>query len=146
MTIIASTWLFFSLVLCVYAWIGKKSYLVLPPAVVGLAMAMYVPTGSARPTRPPEGRYTVLGAEINVGVDVRVLLKGVDGRTATYYVMPYDEDRAASLQKALDIGYQQGGRVMASFGGDGPESYDGEPPVRGDESKTVETPSVEVPE
>ena len=61
-----------------------------------------------------------------------------------YYTLPYSDQRASELQNALD-GAAQGGTATMTQGDDvGGESYDGEPPVSGDENKTAERPVVEV--
>jgi hypothetical protein len=107
------------------------------------ALAIYAPTGTPRYTYPPAGHYTILGADIEVGVAIRLLLKG-DG-PAMYYALPYSDQKASELQNALDIG-AQGGSVGVTINGDGEggEAYDGEPPVSGDEQKQAERPVVEV--
>jgi len=138
---VATVWLSLCLALCVYAWIGYRHILALPTMAVLAALAVYIPTGQPRFTAPPAGHYAVLGADIEVGVAIRVLLKG-DG-PAVYYTMPYTESDANGLQGALDIG-AQGGAVSAVVGEEGGVAYDGEPPVSGDGDKRAERPALEV--
>lgn len=141
MTTLATTWLGLSLILCAYAWLGRRSYLALPVAVALAAGAMWVPTGTPRYTAPPAGRYAILGARIDVGQAIYVLLDDGKGVPA-YYRLPYSDQKAGELQAALDTASGGGTAAFITDGEEGGETYDGEPPVTGDEPKTPETPEI----
>lgn len=142
MTTLASTWLALCLALCAYAWLARRAYVALPLAALLAAGVVYAPTGMPRFTEPPPGQYAVLGAKIVVEKAIYVLLDDGDSEP-TYYVLPYTQGKASELQAALDAAGENG--VRATVTGDaGGVSYDGEPPVRGDEDKQAERPALEV--
>lgn len=140
MTILASVWLALSLILCTFAWLANRrvGLICLPLAAVVTALALWVPTGSPRFTRPPPGEYAVLGHKIEVDRAIYLLLDS--GGVPTYYVLPYTTGKANDLQDALDAGEGKGVRVKID-GDSGGESYDGPPPVTAEETKTPETPA-----
>lgn len=139
MNTLVLTWLGLSLALCGYAWLGRRAYVALPLAVLAAMGAIYVPTGTPRFMAPPAGKYAVLGAKINVGKSILVLLDSGEGEPV-YYRLPYSDRQANNLQGALDAA-GRGGGVSAEFGESGGVAYDGEPPVTGDSAKSVETPA-----
>lgn len=145
MMILASTWLGLSLLLSAFAWFAKRRLiaLFLPFAVALAALAIYIPTGSPRFTKPPPAQYTVLGADIQVDVAIYALLKPANG-PAVYYKLPYSTAQANALQEALD-GAQNGQGVQARVNGEGGVQYDGPPPVQGDPPKQAETPAISLP-
>lgn len=55
--------------------------------------------GHATPWTPPDGQLTVLGARIDVDVAIYVMIDGAEPRL---YVLPYSEQAASQLQKAMD--------------------------------------------
>jgi len=145
MIILASTWLGLCAVLSVFAWFANRRFIAafLPFAAIIAALAIYVPTGTARYTAPPPGKYTVLGADIEVNVAIYALLQGTDGKVV-FYKLPYSTSQANALQAALD-GAQNGQGVQATIDGDGGAQYDGDPPVTGTETKTPEAPALTLP-
>jgi hypothetical protein len=143
---LASTWLILALTMSAFAWMAGKRWvaLSLPLAVALAALAVYIPTGSPRLTRPPAGDYTVLGADIQVDIAIFVLLKSGD-MPATYYKLPYSTAAANELQGAQDAGQGQPGSVKMQVGQDGGTQYDGPPPVTGEPPKQPEQPAVSIP-
>jgi hypothetical protein len=142
MTILASVWLGLALLLSVFAWFAKRRIigLSLPIAVALAALAVYIPTGSARFTKPPPGDYSVVGADIQVNVAIYVLLKE-GSNPPVFYKLPYSNSGAGQLQQAMD---GEGG-VKATVGDEGGVSFDGPPPITGAEPKTPEAPALTIP-
>ncbi|RUU81299.1 hypothetical protein [Mesorhizobium sp. M7A.F.Ca.MR.362.00.0.0] len=142
MTILASTWLALAVLLCAAAWFAKRRVIgiSLPVAVTIAALAVYIPTGSARFTKPPPGDYAVVGADIQVNVAIYVLLKE-GSNPPVFYKLPYSNSQADKLQQAMD---GEGG-VKATVGDEGGVSFDGPPPVTGAEPKTPEVPALTIP-
>lgn len=144
MTLLASTWLALSLVLCMFAWFaGRWLALALPFAAVITAFALMVITGTPRFMPPPPGKYTVLGARIDVDVAIYALLDDGNG-APTFYKLPYSTSAANSLQSALD-GAENGQGVQANVDGEGGASFEGPPPVTGEPPKVPEAPAVSIP-
>lgn len=146
MTLLASTWLGLAVLLCTFAWFAKRRVigLSLPIAVALAALAVYLPTGSPRFTKPPPAEYTVVGADIQVNVAIYLLLK-VGDAPPTYYRLPYSNEAANQLQQALDGAAGGGPGVKVKIDGEGGQSYDGPPPVTGEPPKTPETPQISLP-
>jgi hypothetical protein len=143
MIALASDWLALALLLCVFAWFAGRWLAVALPLVVTIAaFAVYLPTGTPRFTSPPPGKYTIIGADIQVDVAIYALIKA-DG-VPVYYRLPYTTSQANALQAALD-GAQDGQGVQAIVGQDGGVSYDGDPPVTGLPPKQAEQPAVTLP-
>ena len=145
MILIATDWLAICAVLSIFAWFANRRFIAafLPFAAMIAALAVYLPTGTARYTAPPPGKYTVLGARIDVNVAIYALLD--DGKGAPMlYRLPYSTSAANSLQAAQD-GAQNGQGVEAQIDGEGGASFDGEPPVHGDEPKVPEAPALSLP-
>lgn len=144
MITLASDWLALALLLCVFAWYARRWLaLALPFAVAVAALAIYIPTGTPRLTAPPQGKYLVLGADIQVDIAIYALLKGEDG-VSRFYRLPYSTGQANALQEAKD-GAGGGGQVTATIGEDGGAQYDGPPPVQGDPPKQAEQPMLSIP-
>lgn len=145
MMMIASDWLGLAVLLCVFAWFaGRWLALALPLAVVLASMAVYIPTGSPRFTEPPPGKYTVLGAKIEVDVAIWALLDDGKG-IPRYFRLPYSAGAAGELQEALD-GAENGTGVQARVNGEGGVQYDGAPPsVHEPEPKQAEQPAIAIP-
>ena len=145
MTILASVWLLLSVVMCGFAWVAGKrlAALSLPLAVALAAFAIYVPLGMPVPHSPMPGKYTVLGARIDVDVAIYALLDDGKGEPR-YYKLPFSNSAANSLQSALD-GSQDGQGVQAIVGQDGGVAYDGDAPVTGEPPKAPERPAVSIP-
>jgi hypothetical protein len=143
MIALASDWLALALLLCVFAWFAGRWLAVALPLVVTIAaFAVYLPTGTPRFTSPPPGKYTIIGADIQVDVAIYALIKA-DG-VPVYYRLPYTTSQANALQAALN-GAQDGQGVQAIVGQDGGVSYDGDPPVTGLPPKQAEQPAVTLP-
>lgn len=77
----------------------------LPTAIAISWLALQQPLG-APADNPPPGEYTVLGARIDAGEAIYVLL---DGDPPRYYRLPYSHEAAEQLQEAM-LG--EGGAVM----------------------------------
>lgn len=148
MLTLASDWLGLAVVLCVFAWLAGRRFvaLSLPVAVALAALAVYLPTGSPRLTAPPQGRYTLIGADIEVDTAIYALLKDEAG-VIRFYRLPYSADSANQLQAAKDAAEGEGGQgsVQAIVGQDGGVQYDGPPPVTGEQPKQAEQPAVQIP-
>lgn len=136
----ATACLAIALTLCVFAYgiLRKWTTIALLPACVVAVAAVALSLGRPLPMTPPPGDYQVLGADIQVDRYIDVLLKA-DG-DATYYRLPYTTNQANALQEAMD---GEGG-ARAAVGEGGGVTYDGEPPVTGDESKVPEQPAYSV--
>lgn len=143
--ILASVWLGLAVLLSAYSWLANRRLvaLSLPFAAMIAAGAIWIATGSPRFTSPPAGKYTVLGARIDVDVAIYALLDDGKGEPR-FYKLPYSNSAANSLQSALD-GAQDGQGVHAIVGQDGGVQYDGEPPVTGEQPKVPERPAVSIP-
>ena len=76
--------------------------------------------GHATPVAPPAGPLTVLGARIDVDVAIYVL---IDGPEPKLYVLPYTEQAANQLQKAMDGTADGEGVVTMEMGGDGDPGF-----------------------
>src|ERR1051325_1488180 len=142
---IASTWLLLALVMSAFAWVAGKRWaaISLPFAAIIAAFSLFLATGTPRLTQPPAGKYTVVGADIEVDVAIFALLKGEDG-VSRFYRLPYAAGQANALQEAKD-GAGEGGQVTATIGEDGGAQYDGPPPVSGDPPKQAEQPALSIP-
>lgn len=146
MTQVASGWLALSVFMCILAWMASRRFAVilLPMCVVLAAFVIFLPFGKPIPFRPPPGRYTVVGADIQVDIAIFVLLKSRD-MPPTYFKLPYTADQANSLQSAMDEGQGQPGSVKMEVGQDGGVKYDGPPPVAGSSPKAAEQPALNLP-
>jgi hypothetical protein len=142
MIVLASTWLLLALVMCAFAWAAGKRWvaLSLPFAAIIAAFSLFLATGTPRLTPPPAGKYTVVGADIEVDVAIYALLKGEDG-VSRFYRLPYTAGQANALQEAKD-GAGESGQVTATIGEDGGAQYDGPPPIQGDPPKVPESPAI----
>lgn len=142
MIVIATVWLGLALTLAVFAWSANRRWaaLTLPVAAVLAAAAVWTPTGSPRPTRPPPGQYKVIGAKIEIDRAIYVLL---DGEPPAYYALPYSTGAADQLQGALDAAEAgEGGVTLTIDGEGGGETYDGPPPISGQQQpKAGERPA-----
>ena len=145
MIFLASTWLGLCAVLSIFAWFANRRFIAaaLPFAAIIAALALYVPLGKPIPFSPKPGRYTVLGAKIEVNVAIWALLDDGTGEPK-YFRLPYSSSAASQLQNALD-GAQNGQGVEAQVDGQGGASFDGEPPVHADEPKVSEAPALSLP-
>lgn len=146
-----TTWLFLTLALCAFAWLAvptaasrhrAATVAALPVVALVAWVSLLQPLG--KPAAPPSaGKYTVLGARIDVPTQnsagaIYVLLDGAP--KPTYYAMPYTKAAAEQLQGAMD----GEGDVSAVIGPEGGVSFNGQPPVTDDENKTVEMPLMNI--
>jgi len=81
--------------------------------------------GHATPTAPSGGPLTVLGARIDVDKAIYVM---VDGPQPKLYVLPYSEQAASKLQKAMDGTADGEGTVTMEMGADGTPGFAEETP------------------
>lgn len=144
-----TTWLAMSAMLAAFAWLviwarrptasRYVAVIALPAAMAAGWFMLTVPLG--RPAAPPpSGEYTVLGARIDVGRAIYVLLDGVPGsEEPRYYKLPYTNEDAEQLQEAQEAG--NGVRMNTQEGG---EIQFGESPVAADEPKQVERPAMTI--
>lgn len=68
----------------------------------------------------PSGQQTVLGARIDVGKAIYVMLDGPEPRL---FVLPYSEQTAQQLQQAQDGAADGDGRVVMTQGEDGSPGF-----------------------
>jgi len=139
--IIATTWLCLAFILCGMGWFINRRLVLfsLPASCLIAAVALWIPTGSPRFTKPPQGDYVVVGAKIVVDKAIYVLLD--TGDVPTYYVLPYSTAAANQLQDALDARNGEGVAAHVKRGrNDEGVSFDGPPPVSGNVEKRPETP------
>lgn len=143
MIVLASVWLLLALVMSGFAWMAGKRLAAfsLPLAVVLAAVAIYLPTGTPRLTSPGPGKYTVLGAKIEVDIAIWALLDDGKGEPR-YYRLPYSTSAANELQGAQDAGQGQPGSVKMNVSQDGGAEFDGPAPVAGDPPKVPEQPAI----
>lgn len=146
--IVVSVWLGLSLLISAFAWLANRrlSSAFLPFAAMIAAFAIWTATGTPRFTSPGPGKYTVLGARIDVDVAIYVLVNKADG-VPVYYRLPYTTATANSLQGAEDAGQGQPGSVKMQVGEDGGATYSGDPPVSSTEApKQAEQPAaIQIP-
>ncbi len=86
--------------------------------------AAFIPLGHATPILP-NGQLTVLGARIDIGKAIYVM---VDGPTPKLIVLPYSEAAASQLQQALDGVADGEGTVTMRQGVDGSPGFSEETP------------------
>lgn len=82
--------------------------------------------GHATPVAPPSGQLTVLGARIDVDVAIYVLIDAQP--EPRLYVLPYSEQAASQLQKAMDGMADGEGRVTMEVGENGDPGFAEEVP------------------
>lgn len=146
MTIVATTWLAFGLMACSLAWFAIPGRLGPIALVVTLLFGSYaigLPLGHPTPEAPPAGKYTVLGARIDVGEAIYVLLDSGQGEPR-YYVLPHSSGKANELQNAMDAAGGQPGGVEAEIDASGEPAFHAAPVTDGP-PKVDEQPAFEVP-
>ncbi|MBC7148974.1 MAG: hypothetical protein H5U22_06305 [Rhizobium sp.] len=85
--------------------------------------------GSAAPWIPSGGPLTVLGARIDVDKAIYVMIDGPGGGgEPRLYVLPYSEQAASKLQKAMDGTADGEGTVTMEMGADGTPGFAEETP------------------
>ena len=132
MTPAITLWAAFILATGAIAWFGTPRQAAAFTLVAALTLpAAFTTLGHPTPLAPPAGEHTVLGARIDKDVAIYVLLNA-DGEPR-YYVLPYSDQAANDLQRAMDGG--QG--VAMEMGEDGSPGF-GEPSVAAEPEKQKE--------
>lgn len=85
----------------------------------------------------PSGPQTVLGARIDVGKAIYVMLDGPEPRL---FVLPYTEQAAQQLQQAQDGAADGEGRVVMTQGEDGSPGFAEEEAEGRNQPKSAEVP------
>lgn len=123
---VAAVWLAFVAMLAIYAWFRRT---LLFPLVAGTALALSIaPLSHPAFWQPPAGQYTLVGARIDVGRAIYVLLDDGKGEPV-YYRLPYSNKQANALQQAMDKAHAQGGNVGMRIGGGGAVGFDNQAPL-----------------
>ncbi|THK38093.1 hypothetical protein EHS39_11415 [Ensifer sp. MPMI2T] len=140
MTPAITLWLAFVLAAAAIAYQGTRRQALAFAIVAALtAPATILPLGHATPLSPPAGKYTVLGARIDIDEAIWVLLDSGAG-APRYYKLPYKVSTANELQKAMDMVVgQEGGSVSMTMGEGGSPGFAEETPT-GEPPKQAETP------
>ncbi|RVO55124.1 hypothetical protein CN090_04180 [Sinorhizobium meliloti] len=141
MTPAITLWLAFVLAAAAIAWLGTRRQAVAFALVAILTLpATILPLGHAMPLEPPQGKYSVLGARIDIDVAIWVLLDDGKGGPPRYYKLPYSATAASDLQEAMDMVVgQEGGAVGMTMGEGGATGFAEETPAA-EPPKRVETP------
>jgi len=122
---VATVWLAFVVVLAAYAWF-RRAWLLPIVAAVALVLAA-APLSHPAFWQPPAGQYTLIGARIDVGRAIYVLLDDGKGEPR-YFRLPYSNKQANALQQAMDKAQAQGGNVGMRVGGEGAVGFDNQAP------------------
>ena len=110
MTYSITLWLAFCLAVGTVCWFGTRGQAIAFTIVLALLLpGTLLPLGHAAPWKPAPGHYTVLGARIDVDEAIYVLLD--DGGTPRLYKLPYTQQSANGLQRAMDMAEGNGGKV-----------------------------------
>jgi hypothetical protein len=126
MTSAITLWFAFVLATGVVGWFGTRRQAI-AFAVIALATgpATLLTLGHAAPWQP-DGKFTVLGARIDVDEAIFVLLDGQP--EPRLYKLPYSAKTANELQKALDSAENEGGNPSVTMGGIGGPGFAYESP------------------
>ncbi|MBY3263896.1 hypothetical protein HFO15_19920 [Rhizobium laguerreae] len=117
MTPAITLWLAFTLAAGAIAWFGTKRQAIAFLLVAILtAPATFITLGHAAPWQPPAGKYTVLGARIDVDEAIYVLLDA--DPAPRFYKLPYSAQQASDLQNSLDTAEANGTGVGLTMDGD----------------------------
>lgn len=120
------------------AWFGTRKQALVFAAIACAAFPLPMAAlGHATPTAPPSGPLTVLGARIDVDKAIYVM---VDGPQPKLYVLPYSEQAANQLQKAMDGTADGEGTVTMEIGGDGAPGFAEETPPAEEPKQAREVP------
>ncbi|PDT79937.1 hypothetical protein [Sinorhizobium sp. BJ1] len=130
MTPAITLWLAFVIAAAAIAWFGTYRQALCLALVTLLTLpATILPLGHATPLAPPQGRYAVLGARIDVDEAIWVLLDSGAG-PPKYYKLPFTTTAANDLQKAMDMVVgQEGGSVSMTMGEGGSPGFSEETPA-----------------
>lgn len=131
MTPALTLWLAFVIAAAAISWFGTRRQAVAFAVVAALiAPATILPLGHATPLEPPQGKYSVLGARIDIDVAIWVLLDAGKGGPPRYYRLPYKASTANDLQAAMDMVVgQEGGTVGMTMGEGGATGFAEETPT-----------------
>lgn len=151
MTIVTTAWLSLTLALAALAWFGLPRWLTVVAVLAGSAIAYAaapLPLGMADYRAPPAGKYTVLGARVDMPSAgsqgaIYVLLDSGNGEPH-YYALPYSDKKAGELQKAMESAASGEGEGVEGDLGEGGEMVFHPKPVTDNGPKEVEQPMAEV--
>ncbi|MGM4911409.1 hypothetical protein [Rhizobium sp. 768_B6_N1_8] len=125
MTPAITLWLTFVLATGAVGWFGTKRQAVVFAIIAVLTVpATLLTLGHAAPWQP-DGKFTVLGARIDVDEAIYVMLD--HSPEPRLYKLPYSAKTANELQKALDNA-ENGGTVNVEMGGSGGPGFAYESP------------------
>lgn len=113
-------WLAFVLATASIAWFGTRRQAIAFAIVAAATIAIPVAALSYPSPWLPSGQQTVLGARIDVGKAIYVMLDGPEPRL---FVLPYTEQAAQQLQEAQDGTADGEGRVVMTQGEDGSPGF-----------------------
>ncbi|MBY5553700.1 hypothetical protein J0664_06185 [Rhizobium leguminosarum] len=117
MTAAITLWLAFVLATGIIAWFGtKRQAIAFLLVAIATAPAAFITLGHAAPWQPPAGKYTVLGARIDVDEAIYVLLDAPG--EPRFYKLPYSAQQASELQNSLDTAEANGTGVGMTMDGD----------------------------
>lgn len=124
------------------AFFGTKRQAVAFAIIAAAALpAPMAALGHATPTAPPSGPLTVLGARIDVDKAIYVMVDGPGvGGAPRLYVLPYSEQAANQLQKAMDGTADGEGTVTMEMGGDGAPGFAEDVPPAEEQKQAREVP------
>lgn len=146
MTTVTTTWLCLTLAIAALAWFGLPRWLTVVAVLAGSAIAYAaapLPLGMADYRAPASGKYTVLGARVDIDKAIYVLLDNGNGEPH-YYVLPYTQAKAQRLQNAMDgAANGEGDGVEGELGEDGEMAFHPKP-VTDSGPKEAEQPMTEV--
>lgn len=146
MAITVTTWLFLTIAIAALAWFCLPRWLTVFAVLAGSAVAYAaapLPLGMADYRAPASGKYTVLGARVDIDKAIYVLLDNGNGEPH-YYVLPYTQAKAQQLQSAMDgAANGDGDGVEGELGEDGEMAFHPKP-VTDNGPKEAEQPMTEV--
>ena len=130
MTTALTIGLFLVLAVGAVAFFGTRKQALVFAAIACAAFPLPMAAlGHATPTAPPSGPLTVLGARIDVDKAIYVMVDGSGvGGEPRLYVLPYSEQAASKLQKAMDGTADGEGAVTMEMGADGTPGFAEETP------------------
>lgn len=142
MTLSLTIGLFLVLAVGSVAFFGSKRQAVAFAIIAAAALpAPMAALGSAAPWSPPSGPLTVLGARIDVDEAIYVMIDGQGGGgEPRLYVLPYSEQAANQLQKAMDGTSDGEGTVTMEMGGDGAPGFAEDVPPAEEPKQAREVP------
>ena len=142
MTTALTIGLFIVLAIGAVAFFGTRRQALVFAAIACAAFPLPMAAlGQATPTAPPSGPLTVLGARIDVDKAIYVMIDAaVVGGEPRLYVLPYSEQAASQLQKAMDGTADGEGTVTMEMGGDGAPGFAEDVPTAEEPKQAREVP------